>query len=329
MKTNNARLDFLDALDCKRLSGPTPWWEVEFHRWNAFSEQPLILGETFAALDAAGRETAIRQNAETFQQVLEKIPFSAITTPGGFWHSGPGQLAYFILPDDTRFRQLQAVKQLVGDRVALVAAEGGVIMGAHYDPDFCESLFEEPEKIDQEVEARLVRGIENAKRWRDMGADAIYASSDIADNHGPFFNPEQMDRWILPAAERFAAAIKEMAMKPMLHSDGNLTSYVERLARTGLCGLQAIDTVAGMDLSDSLDKARGKMALIGNLDCGLLVAGTPEDVERTAFEMLQAHGTEPGWIFGATNAVQVEVPAENYRAVIRAMNRYRKSTESM
>jgi hypothetical protein len=321
----NLRRDFLDALDCRLPSGSVPWWDLEFQVWDAYAGQPLILGEKFAALNAPGRAAAIEKNADAFQQALKEVPCSAVTLPSGFWDSAPGKLAYFVLPDDTRFEQLRAVKQRVGDDVALVANCGGAVLSADYDPDFCLRLFEEPEEIDRECECRVRQGIEDAKRWRDMGADAVFSPSDIADNSGPFFNPEQMERWILPAATRWAAAVKDMGMKPILHSDGNLSGYLKQIAATGVCALQAIDPVAGMDLADAFSKVRGQMALAGNLDCGLLVAGTPDVIEATALAMLQTHASQPGWIFGASNAVQQEVPVENIRAVIRAVTRHQQS----
>ena len=33
-----------------------------------------------------------------------------------------------------------------------------------------------------------------AKRLRDLGADAVICTVDIADNSGPFYNPQHMDR---------------------------------------------------------------------------------------------------------------------------------------
>jgi len=220
------------------------------------------------------------------------------------------------------------VKERVGTKVALVASGGGPVMSANYDPDFCEKLFDEPEAIDREVEQRICEGIEVAKRWRDVGADALFCAADIADNAGPFFNPAQMERWIIPPMERWATAVKEMGMKPILHSDGDLAGYLERIAATGISALQAIDPVAGMELTASLAKVRGKMALVGNLDCGLLITGTPDAVEETALAMLHEHGEKPGWIFGASNAVQQEVPRENIRAVIRAVNRHAKLAQT-
>ena len=324
-ETPDLRRDFLETLECRNTSGRVPWWDLEFQVWDAFSGQRLILGAEFAALDAPGRAAAIEKNAEAFQQALQELPCSAVTLPSGFWDSAPGKLAYFVLPDNTRFAQLQALKNRVGESVALVANCGGAVLCADYDSDFCLRLFEEPEAIDREVESRLQQAIEEAKRWRDMGADAVLSPSDIADNSGPFFNPAQMERWILPGATRWAAAVKEMGMKPILHSDGNLSGYLGQIAATGVCALQAIDPVAGMDLPDAFSKVRGRMALAGNLDCGLLIAGTPDLIESTALKMLQAHASEPGWIFGASNAVQQEVPAENIRAVIRAVNRHRQS----
>ena len=57
---------------------------------------------------------------------------------------------------------------------------------------------------------------------RNAGVEAVYMAADMADNHGPFFNPEQMDRFILSYIRKMAEKLKEMGMYVMLHTDGDL-----------------------------------------------------------------------------------------------------------
>jgi len=50
----------------------------------------------------------------------------------------------------------------------------------------------------------------------------------------------------------------------------------------------------------------------------LLVAGRPEDVYGASRDLLISCKDGGGLVFGASNAVQREVPLENYMAQIRA-----------
>ncbi len=85
------------------------------------------------------------------------------------------------------------------------------------------------------------QAIDAAKKYRDCGIEAVFTASDVADNAGPFFNPEQMKRWILPYLTKFAESIRELGMYSILHSDGNLKNYIDDIANTGVDALQAID----------------------------------------------------------------------------------------
>jgi len=58
------------------------------------------------------------------------------------------------------------------------------------------------------------------------------------------------------------------------------------------------------------------------VDCGLLCSGTPDEVEQSASALLSDCKAGGGFVLGASNAVQREVPAENYRAMLAAWKRY-------
>jgi len=195
-------------------------------------------------------------------------------------------------------------------------------MAASYDIDFCEMLYHAPEDIDALAQRTLAAGLARARRFRDAGSDVAMTASDIADNAGLFFNPQQMDRFILPYLEQWSDSVHAMGMFSLMHSDGDLTPYLERIAETTLDALQAIDPVAGMDLLRSKEIVGDRLCLCGNVDCGLLVTGAPEAVHAATAEILARWGKRGGLVLGASNAVQREVPLENYRAMVAAWKAY-------
>jgi len=156
----------------------------------------------------------------------------------------------------------------------------------------------------------------------DSGGSLRISASDIADNSGPFFNPDQMARWILPALRTWSAAIREMGMFSILHSDGDLTRYVDAIASTGVDALQAVDPVAGMDMRRTKDAVAGRLCLCGNVDCGLLLTGTPEEVFAATRDLLTSCKADGGLVLGASNAVQREAPMANYRAMVAAWKQF-------
>ncbi|MEI6165821.1 MAG: uroporphyrinogen decarboxylase family protein [bacterium] len=313
----NKRDAMIAALSRRTPGVAVPIWELEFQAWDAASGKHVVLGREFESLSPAGQEQAMQQNAEIMVAVSAELEYAALTVPNGYWNHAPGQLAYYCLPGDTRFRQSAILRERAPRDLMLVAITGGIIK-ADYSMEFCCRLVDDPESIDAMAQNSLKAALEVAKRFRDVGAEIVVSPSDLADNSGPFFNPEQMERWILPYLTQWSDAIREMGMYSILHSDGNLTRYLETIASTGVDALQAIDPTAGMDMPKAREMAGQRLCLCGNIDCGLLLRGRPDAVYQSTRNLLVTCKADGGLVLGASNAVQPEVPMENYRAMIQA-----------
>ena len=109
-----------------------------------------------------------------------------------------------------------------------------------------------------------------------------------------------------------------MGLFTILHTDGQLMSYIDAIAATAVDALQAIDPVAGMDMAQTKAIAGDRLCLCGNIDCGLLLRGTPEQVYAATQTLLATCKADGNLVLGASNAVQSEVPMANYRAMIEA-----------
>ena len=268
------------VLQGAEIYGRVPLWELEFHPWHKFTKQPFKVGVEFQQLSPKEKEMQININAEVMTEVTEKLHFSAVTVPGGYWETSPGEPAFFWLPPEYRFRQLEIIRKMLPADVLTVAITGGVMAipeAANYVEFSCK-LFDTPEEIDAMARKIFNDGIALMKVAKDAGADAVVTASDIADNRGPFFNSEQMKRFIIPYLQEWAEAVHREGLLSILHTDGNINTLLDQLCETGVQAVQAVDPVAGMNMAEALLKCRGRMALCGNINCGNLVAGTPESV---------------------------------------------------
>ncbi len=297
-----------------------PTWELELHCYDALSGRRLMLGREFEALSAQQQQAAMHANAEIILSVVNRLGLSMVLAPGRYWHVSPGVLAYYVLPSHAVLPQTAIIRKLAGDDLVLVGNTGGVIgmPGSEQYLEFSYKLFDDPQEIDQQARDTLAAGIENARKLRDVGVDVAQTASDIADNHGPFFSPEQMDRYILPYIDQWATAVHEMGMYAVMHTDGNLMPCLETLAETELDAIQAIDPTAGMDMKMAKDAVKGRLCLCGNVDTGLLVSGTPQQIYEATRKLLETCKAGGGLILGASNAVYYETPAENYLAMNQA-----------
>ena len=307
------------ALECRRPQGAVPIWELSFHCWDQASGRHLVLGREFEALCPAEQERALHSNAEIIVEVSEEFHYAAVTVPANYWEVAPGVPSYYWLPDSARWRQVSILREHAGEDLMLVAGTGGVITPPTDGfVEFCYKVLDAPEEIDARAKACLKDGLEAARRFRDLGVEAVYTASDIADNHGPFFNPQQMQRFVLPYLHEWAEGAKRLGLYAILHTDGDINPCLEDLASSGTHALQAIDPVAGMDIRDVKRRVGGKVCLCGNMHCGLLLTGPARRVYEEARRLLQDCMAGGGFVLGASNAVFPETPIAHYRAMIRA-----------
>ena len=307
-----------DAFECQKTPDVVPIWELEFHAWDSFSREHIVVGNEFARLTAKEQECALHHNADIMAHVAEELSFFGVTVPGGYWEQSPGHPAFWWLPEPARFRQITYLQHSLDD-VMLIAGSAGVMAmpdAAGY-MDFSVTMFEQPEKIDERAEQTFQHGIDEATKLIDSGVQAVFTPSDIADNHGPFFNPEQMQRFILPYLRKWAERIRDLGAYAILHTDGNIMPHLQEIADSGIHALQAIDPTAGMDIRE-VRKVGDTICLCGNIDCGLLLTGTADQVYDQTAGLLRDLSGNGGFVLGASNAVQTDVPAENYSAMIRA-----------
>lgn len=319
-----SKQDMLDALAGKVPTGAVPIWELGFHPLDQATGRHAVLGHEFEQLTPAEQEKALHANAEIMIAAAETLCFSALSVPTGFWYQAPGDLAFYVLPGESRFKQAVILKEYAPSDLALVSNVGGVMgmPGAENYMDFSYRLFDDPDGIEQEARDLVVLGLNNARRMADAGVDIVYTASDLADNHGMFYNPEQMDRFVLPFLDQWAREVHAMGMPGILHTDGNLMAALDSIADTAVDAIQAIDPTAGMDIVKVQEQVSGRLALCGNIDCGLLLTGPEEEIYAAARDLLTRCKAKGGLVLGASNAVVKETPVANYRAMLKAWEEY-------
>jgi len=131
-----------------------------------------------------------------------------------------------------------------------------------------------------------------------------------------------MERFVMPYVHEWASAVKSMGLYSIMHTDGNIMPFIELLAHTELHAVQAIDPTAGMTMRAAQELVKGRLCLCGNMDCGMLLTGTPDEVYQATKKLLTECVADGGVILGTSNAVQPVVPMENYRAMLAANREY-------
>ena len=312
--------DLITAFEGKYPQNVVPLWEIHFHIWDKFSKKKFSSYTYFDSLSDKEKKLAIGQNAAIIIEVAEELGFAGVTIPDIPWG------CYYTLPQDARLELVRLLRKHT-DEIMIIGEGGGGALGMSSGENLLElsyKLFDAPEEVDKLCKKAFEEGIERVKQICDAGVEAVYNGSDIADNRTTWLNPGQLERWYFPYLIKWAEFIKKNGMYTILHTDGNISSILNKIVDTGIQALQAIDPVANMDITKVKKQIGNKICLCGNVDCGLLEIGKPEEIYISTKKILLSCKEGGRFVLGASNAVNINTPRENYEAMISAWRDYGK-----
>jgi len=149
--------------------------------------------------------------------------------------------------------------------------------------------------------------------------------SDIAFKGKTIFSPDFFKKEFYPRLERLVKVWHEHNIKCLFHSDGNLMSILPDLIKTGIDGLNPIETAAGMSLKEVKDLYGDKIFLAGGIDVSeLMPYGTKEEVKRGVIQAIEDAGHNSGYFLGSTTELDNGVPGENIVTMIETAHKYGK-----
>lgn len=238
-----------------------------------------------------------------YEKIVERYRWDALAV---FWPWSD--------PDGVR-----AAKKTFGEDILIGSIVGDTTLSIDSTTDWMEfaaDLADRPETLHAVAEEKTTRAIARFRALAEAGADFIHVVNDIAFNAGPFISPDQWREFILPHMVRQVRAIRELGAIPFIHTDGNIMPILDDYISVGAACFQSVDPMAGMDIAEVKRRCRGKMALMGNVQCSLLQDGPKEAIRRSARYCLE-HGTPGGgYIFGTSNTIFPGMPLENYEYML-------------
>lgn len=153
-------------------------------------------------------------------------------------------------------------------------------------------------------------------------SDAILLAHDFGHKTGPFIRPQMFRRYFLEANKaRVRRLYRDFGKKVVLHSCGNVNSYLDFFVEMGIDVYQSIQQTAGMDLC-GLKKSHGaRFALWGGVSLENLVAGTPDDVRRDVRRAMACAKEGGRFILGTSHSIAVGSRYDNVMAMIDEYHR--------
>jgi uroporphyrinogen decarboxylase len=156
----------------------------------------------------------------------------------------------------------------------------------------------------------------------EVGADGILLSGDFAGEETLLMSPTHFREYIKPYHKEIVEHTHQGGRMIVKHSDGQMWPILDDLMDVGFDGFHPVQPQC-MDIADVKRHVAGRMCLVGNIDCRILLPfGTQEEVAKTVKETIEKAAPGGAYILSSSNTIHPGCKAENYIAMVRAAQEY-------
>jgi len=144
----------------------------------------------------------------------------------------------------------------------------------------------------------------------------VLTYTDIAYKNGLIHSPDFLRREFIPRLKRLNNAWQEHGVICLFHSDGNLMEIMDDLVAADIQGINPMETIAGMSISEVRRRYGDRLFITGGVDVSQLMAfGTPDEVRARCEQAIrEAEGV--GYFLGSTTELGPQVRLENILAMV-------------
>jgi uroporphyrinogen decarboxylase len=227
-------------------------------------------------------------------------------------------LKNYVAPDPTlpgRDSDIVEAVEMDNDDIAILGGVGGPLVTAWMLLGFekiCYAIYEDPELIRDVMKISNEYYKEAARRSVEAGAVGMWVSDDFGDSNSGFFSLVDFREHCLPYLTELIDYIDGLGVPVLLHSCGNINSYLDDLAKTRIASIHPMQRTAGMDLKTIKEKYGDRFCLIGNIDSSLtLPYGSVDEVMAEVKEAIDIAAPGGGYILASDHSLHDGIPIEN------------------
>jgi len=294
----------------------------------------------FLTMEAFGRVHPLHRSYEQWMQMTDRerqlqredMADLYIKTAETFGHD-----AIFIHPnpddlDETK-RLIDIIRDRTGDQYFIMMHGDSTfaIPNGEQMETLSLRMVEQPDSVVQEAQRTLDHHINKAETLQQHGGlDGFALCSDYCFNSGPFLPLDWFDQFVTPYLHEQTRVYKQLGFYVIKHTDGNIMPILDRLVPEDESArphaLHSLDPQGGVELPEIIERVGDKVALCGNVNCGLLQTGTDEeciaDIDRSLHEGSQA----PGYVFATSNCIYTGMPLYRYEMLIERYQAFTKAS---
>lgn len=309
---------FTRTLKCEPLGGQVPTFELVFYlTMEAFGKVHPEHRQyvQWNQMSYAERKLHMDEMAQIYIDTCKRYDHSAI-----FIHQNPGDF-------ESIQWLLETIREKSGDEYYIMM-HGDVtwsIPDGDSMMDFSIQMYEEPEKLNEISKRRVENMLNMARKLDERGhlLDGFALCSDYCFNVNPFFNQEQFEELIVPYLRDVIAGYREMGYQSIKHTDGNIMPILKQMADCKPDAIHSLDPQGGVTIPEVRKIVGPDIALIGNVNCGLLQTGTDEECREDVMRSLRegmANGR--GYVFSTSNCAYTGMPLARYEMMNELWKKY-------
>ncbi|MHB0856438.1 MAG: uroporphyrinogen decarboxylase family protein [Anaerolineae bacterium] len=308
--TMTPRERFIAALERRPLTGRVPHFELVFFlTMEAFGKVHPSHRHYSQWDQMSGSERALHRSemADIYLMTAERYEHDAI-----FLHPNPSRL-------DETLRLIDLIRERSGDRYFLMLH--GDATYSIPDGDSMEEwsawVYEHLDEAKDQAERNVDAMLEKAAALQQHGGlDGFALCADYCFNTAPFLRPTMFRELVTPYLTRLIAGERTLGFHVIKHTDGNIMPILDQLVEAQPHALHSLDPQAGIDIAEIKRLVGDKVALIGNVNCGMLSTGTDEEVIESARYALRHGMPGGGYVFATSNCIYTGMPLERYHLML-------------
>ncbi len=149
--------------------------------------------------------------------------------------------------------------------------------------------------------------------------DMVGFAEDMSYNHGPMLSRELFNEFLLPYYKRTVPVIKELGVKVLVDTDGDVTAMVPWLIDAGIEGVYPLERQAGVDIA-KIRRLFPQFIMMGGYDKMVMSKGEKE--MRAEFERLLPVMRSGGFIPSVDHQTPPEVSLGNFKIYMKLYREY-------
>ena len=290
-----------------------PTFELAFQLTEEAFGKEFHEGKLNDGLSQNDRKELCRENALLYLQIAERYEHSIImiaAAPSSIYPQRAQELVWTM-------EYIRKAAREKGEDYLLIT---------HGDATFCipdgdwlyemiDLLADNQDKLKEKAERIIYERSGHYLFYALSGFDGFALCDDYAFNANPFFSPDQFGEFVQPYLKRIVSTYRELGKYVIKHTDGNIMPIIEQLVDCHPHAIHSLDPQGFMDMKKVKHLYGRKVALCGNVNCGLIQSGTETEV-IDSYDYAMRHGKPGGgFVFSTSNCAFKGMPLERYELV--------------